>query len=151
MKTVINYIGSKYNKKPLYDRLGGIFAIAAVVDKFSDAVLASPVVGVGSPNAALDTWSRYSSGTRLPGLKFQRTLWVAAATGGPQVYSPTNRGENKMDLSAAHKQLKITSAEFDTVAQILKATLNQFEIPQKEQAEVLAAFLAHKHEVVNNA
>jgi hemoglobin len=31
--------------KSLYDRLGGVFAIAAVVDHFSDAIVSNPKVG----------------------------------------------------------------------------------------------------------
>ena len=34
----------------LYDRLGGAFAIAAVVDRFSDALFDNPVVGTASKN-----------------------------------------------------------------------------------------------------
>ena len=41
----------------LYERLGGVFAIAAVVDHFSDAVIANPKVGRGSANPQLDDWS----------------------------------------------------------------------------------------------
>jgi len=32
----------------LYDRLGGAFAIAAVIDHFSDAVVRNPIAGQGS-------------------------------------------------------------------------------------------------------
>jgi hemoglobin len=32
-------------EKSLYERLGGVFAIAAVVDHFSDAVVKNPIVG----------------------------------------------------------------------------------------------------------
>ena len=34
----------------LYERLGGVFAIAAVVDHFSDAVVQNPIVGQQSEN-----------------------------------------------------------------------------------------------------
>src|SRR6478672_11369837 len=61
--------------KSLYERLGGVFAIAAVVDHFSDALIKNPKVGQGSPNRALDAWSTAQL-DRLPGLKFMRTLWV---------------------------------------------------------------------------
>ena len=37
-------------EKSLYDRLGGVFAIAAVVDHFSDAVVKNPIVGQKSKN-----------------------------------------------------------------------------------------------------
>ena len=37
-------------EKSLYERLGGVFAIAAVVDHFSDAVVKNPIVGQKSKN-----------------------------------------------------------------------------------------------------
>ena len=37
----------------LYERLGGVFAIAAVIDHFSDAVVQNPIVGQQSDNPAL--------------------------------------------------------------------------------------------------
>ena len=62
-------------EKSLYERLGGVFAIAAVVDHFSDAVVKNPIVGQKSKNPQLREWHTKSLG-RLPGLKFMRTLWV---------------------------------------------------------------------------
>jgi len=56
----------------LYDRLGGAFAIAAVVDHFSDAVVQNPIVGQRSENPALREWHTNNL-DRLPGLKFMRT------------------------------------------------------------------------------
>ena len=40
----------------LYERLGGVFSIAAVVDHFSDAIVTNPIVGQGSKNPALREW-----------------------------------------------------------------------------------------------
>ena len=65
----------------LYERLGGVFAIAAVVNYFSDEVVKNPKVGRESPNAALREWSTPQADGRLPGLKFMRTLWVCAGGG----------------------------------------------------------------------
>jgi hypothetical protein len=39
-------------EKSLYERLGGVFAIAAVVDHFSDALVENPIVGQKSQNPA---------------------------------------------------------------------------------------------------
>ena len=75
----------------LYERLGGAFAIAAVVDHFSDAVVQNPITGQGSEDPELDEWSTNDLG-RLPGLKFMRTLWVCDIAGGPQVYAGTKPG-----------------------------------------------------------
>ena len=68
--------------KKLYERLGGVFAIAAVVDHFSDAVVKNPIVGEKSKNPQLREWHTKNLG-RLPGLKFMRTLWVCDVSGGP--------------------------------------------------------------------
>ena len=37
----------------LYERLGGAFAIAAVIDHFSDAVVRNPITGQGSEDPEL--------------------------------------------------------------------------------------------------
>ena len=130
----------------LDDRLGGVFAIAAVVDHFSDALIQNPIVGQKSKNPALREWHTKSL-DRLPGLKFMRTLWVCDATGGPFDFQATKPGKTELGLEEAHRNLKISSAEFDEVAAELGRTLDHFKVPAKEKGEVLAAFAAHKGEV----
>ena len=130
----------------LYERLGGVFAIAAVVDHFSDAVVQNPVVGKNSENPQLREWHTNNLG-RLPGLKFMRTQWVCEVAGGPQVYSATKPGGTSLGLEEAHRDLKISPAEFDEVAAELGRTLDAFEVPEREKGEVLAAFATHKNEV----
>lgn len=133
-------------EKSLYDRLGGIFAIAAVVDHFSDAVVKNPIVGKNSKNPALRKWHTKNL-DRLPGLKVMRTLWVSTATGGPLQYVPTKPGKTNLGLEEAHRDLKISPAEFDEVAAELGRTLDFVKVPKREKEEVLAAFAAHKKEV----
>ena len=130
----------------LYERLGGVFAIAAVVDHFSDAVVQNPIVGQESANPQLREWHTNNLG-RLPGLKFMRTLWVCAVAGGPQHYEPTRPGSTELGLEEAHRNLRISPAEFDEVAAELGRTLDAVGVPAKEKDEVLAAFAAHKAEV----
>ena len=133
-------------EKSLYERLGGVFAIAAVVDHFSDAVVQNPIVGKTSKNAALREWHTKRL-DRLPGLKFMRTLWVCAVAGGPFKYTPTRPGETEVGLEEAHRDLRISSDEFDEVAAELGRTLDFVKVPRREKDEVLAAFAAHKNEV----
>jgi hemoglobin len=133
-------------KKSLYDRLGGIYNIAAVVNHFSDALIDNPIVGKSSPNPYLRNWSNNSL-DRLPGLKWMRTLWLASLAGGPYKYVPTKPGKCPFSLENAHKDLQISPAEFDAVGQELANSLDYFHVPAKEKAEVLAAFSAHKSEV----
>jgi len=134
----------------LYERLGGVFAIAAVVDRFSDALIENPIVGQSSGNLALREWHTNNLG-RLPGLKFMRTLWVCNISGGPFEYTATRPGSTTLGLEEAHRQLKITPDEFDEVAAELARTLDAFEIPAREKDEVLAAFAAHKDEVTEGS
>lgn len=131
----------------LYERLGGVFAIAAVVDHFSDAVVRNPIVGQESRNPALREWHTNNLG-RLPGLKFMRTLWVCNVAGGPFEYVGTRPGSTVLGLEEAHRNLRIAPEEFDEVAAELARTLDAVGVPQREKDEVLAAFAAHKGEVV---
>jgi hemoglobin len=133
-------------EKSLYERLGGVFAIAAVVDHFSDAVVKNPIVGQNSKNPQLQEWHTKNLG-RLPGLKFMRTLWVCNVSGGPFQFAATKPGKTPLGLEEAHRDLRISPAEFDEVAAELGRTLDFFKVPQREKGEVLAAFAAHKDEV----
>lgn len=138
----------------LYDRLGGIYNIAAVVNHFSDALINNPVVGIHSKNIQLQEWSinnmKANSPTgvgRLPGLKFMRTLWLASIAGGPYKYTPTKPGKCPFSLENAHASLKISPQEFDAVAEELSNSLDYFKVPVKEKQEVLSVFAAHKPEI----
>ena len=136
----------KQTEKSLYERLGGVFAIAAVVDHFSDAVVKNPIVGQKSKNPQLREWHTKNLG-RLPGLKFMRTLWVCNVSGGPFQFKATKPGTTPLGLEEAHRNLRISPAEFDEVAAELGRTLDFFKVPKREKDEVLAAFAAHKDEV----
>ncbi len=71
----------------------------------------------------------------------------AQVTGGPFKFSPTKPGKTELGLEEAHRDLKISPAEFDEVAAELGRTLDFAKVPAREKGEVLAAFAAHKDEV----
>jgi hemoglobin len=125
-------------EQSLYERLGGDFAIAAVVDRFSDQLFKNPKIVNANPE--LKEWHTEEYKTRLPGLKFLRTLWVCAVAGGPFQYT----GEPLRD---AHFDLHIPPAVFDEVAAELGLALDHFKVPKREKDEVLAAFIAQKPDV----
>lgn len=141
---------AQQSDQSLYDRVGGIFPIAAVIDSFSDAIIDDPIAGARSRNPQLAEWHTKELG-RLPGLKFMRTLWVAEISGGPFQYSATKPGKTHLGLEEAHRNLRISSEEFDAVAAILARTLDQFGVPEREKSEVLGAFAAHKGEVTEGS
>ena len=137
-------------EKSLYDRLGGVFAIAAVVDHFSDAIIDDAVAGRGSQNPALREWHTQKL-DRLPGLKWMRTLWVCDVAGGPFKFEATRPGHTQLGLEEDHPALQIAPAEFDAVAALLAKSLDHFGVPAREKEEVLAAFAAHKAEVTEGS
>ena len=125
-------------EKSLYERLGGDFAIAAVVDHFSDQLLKNPKIVNANPQ--LKEWHTEEYKVRLPGLKFLRTLWVCAVAGGPFQYTGKS-------LKDAHFDLHIPPEVFDEVAAELGRTLDYFNVPRREKEEALAAFNAQKPDV----
>src|SRR4029078_12160802 len=131
-------------EKSLYERLGGVFAIAAVVDHFSDAVVKNPIGGQKSKNPQLREWHTKNLG-RLLGLKFMPTLWVCDVSGEPYKFTATKPGATPLGLEEAHRNLRISPEEFDEVAADVGRTLDFF--PKREKTEVLGAFAAHKGEV----
>lgn len=133
-------------EKSLYERLGGVFPIAAVVNRFSDEVVKNQKVGQTSQNPDLREWHTKKL-DRLPGLKFMRTLWVCSVAGGPFKYVGTKPGKSQYSLEKAHWDLHISPEEFDEVAGELARALDYYGVPEKEKGEVLAAFTAHKDEV----
>jgi hemoglobin len=130
----------------LYERLGGAFRIAEIVNYFSDKVVENPLVGQTSANPRLQAWHTERL-DRLPGLKFLRTIWVCSLAGGPFDFIATRPGQTEFGLEEAHRELQIAPEEFDEVAAELGRALDHFDVPAKEKGEVLAGFVAHKHEV----
>lgn len=129
-------------KKPgtLYDRVGGIFAIAAVVDRFSDAIIVNPKL---NKNPALVEWNQQESETRLAGLKFMRTLWVASLAGGPFSYTG-------LPLPTAHKRFSLTEEEFNEVGAEIVRALEFYGVPEAEKNELVSAYMKSRPQVVSS-
>lgn len=130
--------GAAKPAQSLYDRVGGIFAIAGVVDRFSDAIIKNPKL---NQNPALVAWNRDEAPNRLPGLKVMRTLWIASVAGGPFQYTGK-------PLADAHPRFKLTEAEFKEVGAEIVRALEHFKVPQKEQQELVKAYNASMADVV---
>ncbi len=119
----------------LYERLGGVYNIAAVVDDFIERLLVNDTLNA---NPAID-----EARTRVPkaGLKFQVTAMVCQATGGPEQYA----GRSMKD---SHAHLNITESEWQAMAADFKKTLDKFEVPEKEQSELFAIIESTKPDIV---
>jgi hemoglobin len=125
--------------KPLYDRLGGKPAVDAIVSDFVSRAATDPKVNFtrqGIPGAQWD-----ATPDNVAHLKSELSDYLTAATGGPVVY----KGKK---MKQAHANMQITNAEFDAIAGDLKASLDKFKVPAKEQGELLTLVDATRKDVV---
>lgn len=126
--------------KGLFDRLGGFFGIAAVVDNFSDAILVNPVL---NQNPALAAWNQNEAPTRLPGLKFGRTMWIAAMVGGPIKYTG-------LPLEQAHDRFNMTPTEFAEVGKEIVKALQAAGVSQADIDLTVCIYQTSMDEVVSS-
>lgn len=109
----------------LYDRLGGVYAIALVVDDFIDRVVHNDLLNANPAIYAARDPQRFA------GLKFQVTALVCQVTGGPCNYTGKPMDE-------AHEGMGITEAEWQSMVDDFKASLDHFGVPEAEQQELFA-------------
>ena len=110
----------------LYERLGGEAAVKAVVDDFVGRAAGNPKVNF--TRKGIKEWE--ASEANVAKLKTNLVNLIGALTGGPQKYTGK-------DMKSLHAGMKITTAEFGALAGDLKATLDKFKVPAKEQAELM--------------
>ena len=116
--------------KPLYDRLGGVDAIKAVVKDFVEERVAK--------DARIN--ARFAN-TDIPKLEQMLTDQICSATGGPCKYTGKNMKE-------AHAGMGVTEAEFGALVEDLKASLAKFNVPQAEQDELIGALATMHDDIV---
>lgn len=115
--------------KTLFDRLGGLPALAAVTDKTIDLSASDPRT------------KRSFENIKLQPLKESITNQLCQLTGGPCKYE----GE---PMQKAHKGLAITADEFDGLVGHLSATLDQFKVDAREKNELIQLLAPLKGDVV---
>ena len=122
-------------KPSLYDRLGGVYSIATVVDDFVNRIMVDPRLNA---NPLVD-----EAHHRVPpaGFKYLVTEMVCWATGGPQKYT----GKSMAD---SHSHLKITATEWEAFLDDFQQTLDKFKVPAGEQGELLAIVDSTRSDIV---
>jgi hemoglobin len=123
--------------RTLYDRLGGAYAIATVVDDFIERLLVNDTLNA---NPAIK-----QARERVPkaGLKFHVTTLVCQVTGGPCAYVGR-------DMKTAHAHLNIREGEWDAMVSDFRRTLDTFKVPAAEQAELIKIVGSTKPEIVRD-
>jgi hemoglobin len=120
---------------PLYERLGGVYPIATVVDDLIDRVMRDPRLNA---NPRVD-----EAHHRVPpaGFKYLVTEMVCWAAGGPQKYTGRSMYES-------HKEMKITAPEWEAFMDDLQQTLDKFGVPPQEQGELKAIVESTRADIV---
>lgn len=119
----------------LYERLGGVYAIAAVVDDFIERIMVDPRLNA---NPKVDEAHHRVS---KAGFKYLVTEQVCWASGGPQRYT----GRSMFD---SHAHLDITEAEWLAFLDDLRQTFDRFQVPEAERQELFAIVDSTKKEIV---
>jgi hemoglobin len=123
------------NQPSLYERLGGVYSIATVVDDFIDRVMSDPRLNA---NPRVDEAHHRVSPA---GFKYYVTEMVCGATGGPQKYT----GRTMKD---SHEALMITADEWQSFLDDFQQTMDKFGVPQKEQEELKAIVDSTRADIV---
>ena len=123
------------NSPSLYERLGGVYAIAAVVDDFINRIMDDPRLNA---NPKVDEAHHRVS---KAGFKYLVTEQVCWASGGPQTY--TGRS-----MSDSHAHLDITEGEWQAFLDDLRQTFDKFQVPATERAELVAIVESTKSDIV---
>jgi hemoglobin len=124
--------------RSLYDRLGGVYVIAVVIDDFIDRVMNDARLNA---NPRVDEAHHRVS---PQGFKYYVTEMLCWAAGGPQTYS----GRSMLD---SHRELRITAEEWDAFMDDLDQTLDRFAVPEPERGEVVAIVESTKPDIVTTA
>lgn len=123
------------NQPTLYERLGGVYSIATVVDDLIDRVMgdarlnANPLVDEAHHRVA------------PAGFKYYVTEMVCGAAGGPQKYT----GRSMRD---SHQDLRITAGEWEAFLDDFQQTLDKFGVPPAEQVELKAIVASTRADIV---
>ena len=136
--SVVGVATAQDTPKPLYDRLGGVYSIATVVDDFIERLLVNDTLNA---NPAIN---HARSHVPKAGLKFQVTALVCEVTGGPCKY--TGRA-----MKESHQQLNISEGQWQAMVVDFKQTLDKFNVPANEQEELIAIVGSTKKDIVTPA
>ena len=118
----------------LYERLGGMPAIQAVVDDFAARIFADNRV---------NKWFAHTSGDPAATAAYKAKLgdFVCQVTGGPCHYAGA-------DMKEAHRGRGITSDAFNGVVEDLTATLDKLHVAERDKADLLGMLASIKPAVV---
>lgn len=115
--------------EPLYERFGGVTAVAGLVFSFYDSVMKSPRL------------APYFAEVDMSGLIDHQTKFLCSVMGGPPSY--TNE-----QLRKAHARLGITDADFDEMVGLLSKALRASGLAGEDLVATLDEIRARRRYIV---
>ncbi|MDQ3907619.1 MAG: group 1 truncated hemoglobin [Acidobacteriota bacterium] len=117
-------------QKSLYDRLGGLDAITAVVDEF---------IKIASADARIN--KKFAKTVQPARVRLHFIEQICMLTGGPCKYT----GDS---MKKAHHNMGLTEGEFTAGVEDLTTALDKFNVPAREKGELLTALAQFKKDIV---
>ena len=127
----------KAEEKSLFDRLGGVYPIAATVDDLVDRLYVNGTLNANPVVKAVHDRQGQA------GFKVMLTAWVVQKAGGPKMYTG-------LPLDKAHAHLNITDREFDVVLNEAATTFYKFNVPEREFNDLMALLERFRSQVVTS-
>lgn len=122
-------VGDHTMKKSLYERLGGIDAIRAVVDDFVANVAADKRI------------NGFFAHTDIGRLKYNLVNQICQGTGGPCTYTGRSMKET-------HAGMGVRDRDFNALVADLGKTLKKFKVPKRETNELVAILAPMRKDIV---
>ena len=129
MLSLVSPALATFKEKTLYQRLGGLPAITAVVNDFVGNVAADKRINA------------FFAKTNIPRLKRNLVNQLCQGTGGPCKYT----GRNMKD---AHRGMGVGGMDFAALVEDLQKSLNTFKVPAREQGELIAILAPMRKDIV---
>ena len=117
-------------QKSLYERLGGVDAITAVVDEF---------IKIASADERIN--KKFAKTVQPARVRLHFIEQICMLTGGPCKYT----GDS---MKKAHHNMGLTDAEFTAGVEDLVKALDKFNVPTPEKNELLNALAQFKKDIV---
>jgi hemoglobin len=113
----------------LFEKYGGFSTISRVVSAFYDQVMDLPDL------------ARYFEDTDMRRLVDHQTKFIASVMGGPASYS-------NEQLERVHSKMDISEKDYLAVIDVLRETLEDFEVDESDIAAICNDLIQRKHYIV---
>jgi hemoglobin len=115
-----------------FDRYGGFSAVRRIVSSFYDKVLDS------------ETLERHFSGVDMRSLIDHQTKFISSIMGGPAAYSDDV-------LERVHAHLNITSEEYAELTELMRETLEEFDLDEADINEICGEITRRQSVIVGRS